>query len=66
MCKPHAGGPTPLLRRLQRLEGIVRAIAQGQGVDAASVSEASRAVAALRQSLQDMQQGQVGGAGVLA
>jgi hypothetical protein len=44
--------------RLQRLEGIVRAIGQGGSVDASSVSEASRAVAALRQSLQEMQQGQ--------
>ncbi len=37
----------------------MRAIGQGGGVDAASVSEASRAVAALHQSLQEMQQGQV-------
>lgn len=48
-------------RRLQRLEGIVRAIGQSHGVDAASVGEASRAVAQLRQGLQEMQQGQVGG-----
>lgn len=48
------------IRRLQRLEGIVRAIGQGQGVDAGSVAEASRAVAALRQQLQEIQQGQVG------
>jgi hypothetical protein len=44
--------------RLARLEGIVRAIAQG-GADAAAVEEASRAVAQLRQQLQEQQQGQV-------
>jgi len=48
----------PTWRRLQRLEGIVRAIAQG-GVDAESASEAARAVAQLRQQLREMQQGQV-------
>ena len=49
--------PHPLNCRLQRLEGILRAIAQG-GVDADSVSEASRCVAQLRQQLSEMQQGQ--------
>lgn len=42
----------------------MRAIGQGGSVDTASVSEASRAVAGLRQSLQEMQQGQVRWAGL--
>ena len=59
---PVASSPLPATAcspccRLQRLEGILRAIAQG-GVDADSVSEASCCVAQLRQQLSDMQQGQ--------
>lgn len=41
----------------------MQAIGQGQGVDAESVGEAARAVAALRQQLQEMQQGQVRASG---
>lgn len=52
--------PTPNLtpRRLQRLEGILRAISQGAPLDAISASEAGREVAQLRAQLADMQRAQ--------
>ncbi len=45
-------------RRLQRLEGILRAISQGGPLDTGSVSEAGRDVAQLRAQLSEMQQAQ--------
>ena len=60
-CRPtHPLSSSHPIHRLERLEAILRAIAQGGGgVDSDAAADSVAAVAQLRQQLQEMQQGQV-------